>query len=236
MPGRVTITVSCVTAVSGSGTLFAINFQAVGMGVTPLTFSDTLEAPDGCQINEGTPSCEPSNGQLTVSGAGCPASPASGCRGAGKSLLLLKNSADDTKDKLTWKWLKGAATTVTELGVPTGTTNYALCIYAGTAVATINLLAGPAWQAAGTTGFKFKDPTGTPDGAQKALIKSGGAGKAKALVKGKGTNLPDTLVGVLPLPVTAQLINEQSNLCFEGVYNAAAVIKNDGTQFKAKTP
>jgi hypothetical protein len=191
-----------------------------------------MNVPNGCELNEGTPSCEPSNGQLTVTGA-CPASPASGCRSAGKSLLLYKNSADDTKDKLIWKWIKGDATTLAELGVPTGTTNYALCVYAGTAVATVNLLAGSNWQAAGT-GFTFKDPTGTPDGAQKALIKSGGAGKAKALVKGKGTNLPDTFTGPLTLPVTAQLVNEGSNLCFEGVFNSVDVVKNDGTNFKAK--
>lgn len=101
-------------------------------------------------------------------------------------------------------------------------------------MATVNLLAGPAWQAAGTSGFKLTDPTGIPDGAQKALIKSGAAGKAKALVKGKGTNLPDTLAGVLPLPVTAQLINETTGLCFAAVYDAASVIKNDGSRFKAK--
>jgi hypothetical protein len=163
----------------------------------------------------------------------CGSSPMS-CRAAGKSALLLKNSADDTKDKLTWKWLKGAATTLTELGVPTGTTNYALCVYAGTAVATIDLPAGSKWQATGTKGFKFKDPTGTPDGAQKASLKSGAAGKAKTLVKGKGINLPDNLVGPLPLPVTAQLVNETTNVCFGSVYTAPDIIKNDGTNFKAK--
>ena len=46
-----------------------------------------------------------------------------GCRAAGKSLLLLKNDAsDDSKDKLIWKWLKGAETSLADLGAPAGTT------------------------------------------------------------------------------------------------------------------
>jgi hypothetical protein len=66
VPGRVTITLACTTPVSGSGTLFTINFQGVANGVSPLTFSATAEVPNGCQLNEGDPSCEPSNGQITV--------------------------------------------------------------------------------------------------------------------------------------------------------------------------
>ena len=75
---------------------------------------------------------------------------------AGKSLLLLKNNADDSKDKLVWKWLKGAATTIGELGDPTGATDYTLCLYSGTGAAAIALPAGSNWQTLGTTGFKFE--------------------------------------------------------------------------------
>ncbi|MGH3641852.1 MAG: hypothetical protein ACRDUX_22810, partial [Mycobacterium sp.] len=45
------------------------------------------------------------------------------CRSAGKSILLLKNNtSDDSKDKLIWKWLKGAGTTLGELGTPNALT------------------------------------------------------------------------------------------------------------------
>ena len=158
--------------------------------------------------------------------------PAASCRAAAKSLLLLKNNAtDDRKDKLVWKWLKGAETTMEDLGLPTGTTNYTLCLYAGPDSAAVALAAGSSWQAAGMTGFKFK--SGTPDSAQKALLKSGSAGKAKALIKGKGVDLPDTLAPALPLPVTAQLVNDTNGVCFGTVYYGAT--KNDSRQFKAKT-
>ena len=190
-----------------------------------------LGAVSGSPFARGTTS--PATGIAYHDSPVC-STPLGGCKAAGKSLLALKNNADDSKDKLTWKWLKGAATTLAELGTPTGATNYTLCVYAGSAAAIVAVPAGSDWQATGTTGFKFKDPSGTPDGAQKASLKSGGSGKAKALVKGKGTNLPDTLAPPLSLPVTVQLVNDSNSTCFEAVYSS--FIKNDVKQFKAKAP
>lgn len=160
------------------------------------------------------------------------AAPAAGCRAPGKSLLLIKNNAEDAKDKLTWKWLKGAATTLGDLGDPTAASDYTLCLYAGTGAATLAIPAGAGWQAAGSSGFKYSDASGTPDGVQKASLKAGAAGKAKALVKGKGINLPDAPAPALALPVTVQLVGDGA--CFESVFSAAT--KNDAKQFKAKTP
>ena len=100
--------------------------------------------------------------------------------------------------------------------------------------ASIAIPPGSSWQTLGTKGFTFKDPSGTPNGAQKVVLKSGAAGKSKVLVKGKGTNLPDTLVPMLTLPVTTQLVNDANGTCFTAVYNTATT--NSSTQFKAKTP
>jgi cysteine-rich repeat protein len=159
------------------------------------------------------------------------------CRDALKSLLLIKNSqTDDNKDKLIFKWIKGAATTVEEFGLPTGTTSYALCLYAGTAAIASATVPPSAtlWAPAGTTGFKYKDPARAQDGIQKIILKAGAAGKSKALVKGKGANLPQPPAGPLALPVTAQLVNDANAVCFEGVFDTADVIKNETEQFKAK--
>jgi hypothetical protein len=64
--GRLTVTFACITPVNGSGTLLTITFQGVANGVSPLTFTTSDDVPNGCQFNEGTPSCEPDNGQITV--------------------------------------------------------------------------------------------------------------------------------------------------------------------------
>jgi hypothetical protein len=54
------------------------------------------------------------------------------------------------------------------------------------------------------------------------------------VVKAKGSNLPDTLAPALPLPVTAQLVNNENGSCFEATY--ATAIKNDQKKFMARTP
>jgi hypothetical protein len=64
----------------------------------------------------------------------CPLAPAA-CRApvvSGKSKVHLKDGSPDTKDQLRWRWSKGAATTLAELGEPRTTDHYELCVYDGT--------------------------------------------------------------------------------------------------------
>ena len=168
----------------------------------------------------------------------CPATPQV-CRVAGKSMLIVKNKSFNDKDKLIWKWLKGAATTTAEFADPTATADYALCIYGGTATSLVAQIHIPPsstkWQPISTKGFKYKDVTLAADGTQKVILKSGVAGKSKALLKGRGANLPDPLdVGPLGTPVTAQLLNYQSGVCWEGNFTTAK--KNTTAIYKAKSP
>jgi len=169
----------------------------------------------------------------------CPAVPQGGCRTSGKSLLLIKNKTDNSKDKLIWKFIKGAATTQADLQDPRSSADYALCIYAGTTdalVAAINVPpSNSKWSVLGTKGYKFLDPSLADNGAQKIIVKGGAAGKSKMLVKGRGANLPDPIdSSSLPLPVEAQLINYQTGVCFDTVFSNA--LKNTTTLFKAKNP
>ena len=173
----------------------------------------------------------------------CPESPTAGCRTAGKSLLVLKDSDNNASDKLAWKWLKGAATTQQEFGVPTGTSGYTLCIYAGTVAAPIaqaNVPPDPTkWQPISDKGWKYKDQSGAASGITKVLLKGGAAGKSKVLVKGKGEGLPDLFSGVLPVasdefPVSVQLLRNGTNLCWESAFAESDVKKNTEELFKAK--
>jgi hypothetical protein len=204
--------------------------------------------PETCSAGTCTPGTAPcafaaicSEGTDACLTSVCPSSPQS-CRTPGKALLLIKNKADNSKDKLIWKWLKGAATTTAEFADPTATADYALCIYAGT---TDTLRAqvhippsNTKWKATGTKGFKYKDATGTDDGTRKVVLKSGAAGKSKALVKGKGANLPDfnSDLPIAPgdLPLIVQLRNNQTGICWEGQFSLPK--KNTADQFNAKTP
>ena len=170
----------------------------------------------------------------------CPVNPSS-CRTAQKNKVLIKNKADNTKDKLVWKWTKGDGTTQPEFGDPLTTATYALCFYAGASPTLINSAtippAGGKWAAIGTKGYKYKDTTGANDGITKVIVKGGAAGKSKALVKGKGMNLPDfdsDMPFTTDLPLLVQLRNNSSGVCWQGSF--ATPKKDLADQFNAKTP
>jgi hypothetical protein len=172
-------------------------------------------------------------------GAECGFAPASGCKLSTKSLLHIKTSGG--KEKLNWKWIKGADTTLAELGDPVtaGETDYSLCVFSGTSsdlIMEVNVAAGGGlWKATGTTGFKYKDSTFGQDGAQRIVLKAGVTDKAKAIVKGKGSMLPLPTIPPtgLEYPVTVQLKNSD-NECWEAEYDGPDEIKNEPAEFKAK--
>ena len=182
-------------------------------------------------------SCDP------VTGCANAGSPVGGCRTALKSTLIMKNESPDTKDTLSWKWIKGQSTTQAEFGVPTATTQYALCIYAGAAAALAADYAVPGgavkWSPIGTTGYKYKDSGGSADGITKIVLKGGAQDKSKCLVKGKGGNLDDVVLEDLDNNslVIVQLVNDSTSVCFESTFTPADFITvNDPMQFKARTP
>ena len=146
-----------------------------------------------------------------------------------------------TKDRLQWKWLKGAATTKAEFGDPTATTGYRLCLYDGTTT----LIAErhhsgrrqlqrreptPCWRAKGS-GFRYVDRDLTPDGVQQLVLKAGAAGKAQVTLKGRGGFLDIPTLPITHLPVRVQLINS-NGACLEATYGTT--LSNQGDQFKAK--
>ncbi len=109
------------------------------------------------------------------------------------------------------------------------------CIYAGTssvAIAAADIApSATLWHPTNATGFRYKDGASSSAGRRKVNQKAGGAGKARAVVRGKGANLPDPPAGPLPLPVTAQLVNSSNDVCFGAVYDLATV--NAAATFKA---
>ena len=87
-----------------------------------------------------------------------------------------------------------------------------------------------------STGFSYKDKDLTPDGVAKLLLKEGlVAGTTKITLKAKGTLLDDPMFP-LAQPVTVQLNNTGSGLCWEATYSAPATTNDGGPpgQFKDK--
>jgi hypothetical protein len=197
----------------------------------------------GTCIGSSAPNCDDANLCTqdfcdTIDGCQHAPAPATGCKTAQKSLLLLKRkSGDASKDKLLWKWIRGQATTLAELQDPTSTAPYGLCIYdaATQLIVDVNVPPSPnKWSPLSDKGFKFVDLTGAEDGAQRVVLKSSDQDTAKALMKGKGSALPDPPLGALDLPLTVQLINGETGACLEASYDTVDVVKDDAHQFKAK--
>lgn len=189
-------------------------------------------------------SSERCNEETDVCDSNCPPAPFGACRNAAKSILLLKDSpSNDAKDKLSWKWIKGEATSPPELGDPTATTEYSLCLYAGSTSALIRQVDVPVsaalWEPIGDKGYKYKHKLAAFDGTKKVLLKGSEKNRSKAIFKGVGFALPDLLPGTLPFagedfPVVVELINNETGVCFGSSFDAGDVKKNVAEKFKAK--
>lgn len=151
---------------------------------------------------------------------------------AAKALLLMKDTANDLRDLVRWRWIKGAVTNKTEFGDPTTASSYGFCVYndpgalgspqlvfRATAPAGGLCRGKPCWRAT-TTGFKYTNRDRTPDGVQTVRLKEGAAaGTAKIIFTAKGDLLDLPAMPLSgPTKVTVQIKNSDG-LCWEAVYS-----------------
>lgn len=184
--------------------------------------------------------------------ATCVATPLAGCRDAGTTKIRLADKSPDRRDKLVWKWASGPPATLAELGDPlAGTTAYALCVYdetAGVASLAAQFRVPPGgtcgssgWRVLGTTGYRFKDRFGLPDGVVKLQLKASDGSKPpqiKMSVKGVHAPLPGPQMSGTEYfdqdaHVTVQLQRSDGGACFESVFDAPATSSNSAALFRA---
>lgn len=173
----------------------------------------------------------------------CGSMPETGCRRPTvplKSILTMKNKTPDSGDRVTWKWLHGAATPKGDFGIPLSLTDYEVCIYNGTSlVSRACAPAGgtcdgrPCWKDL-KHGYKYRqrDFSAGLKNSLQIILKEGEEGKATIKVKGKGMT---PMIPTLPMsqPVTVQIVNG-GGFCWEAIYSAPA-LKNDAGGFKDKS-
>jgi type 1 glutamine amidotransferase len=181
---------------------------------------------------------------ITSAPSDCALQPRSDCLQAEKGQLLVKNKVKSSADQMKWKWIKGEAVAMADLGDPNLTTTYTLCVYdqesgIATLKTALTVTPNPLWGLKGSSGWQYSDRAHARSGVQKALITTGAQGRTKASVRARGENLP------IPEPesneayftqdpgVTVQLTNTDG-VCWTTELTAAR--KNTGGLFKAKTP
>jgi len=141
-----------------------------------------------------------------------------------KASLKIKNDATKAKYSLQWKWSNGSQTDKDEFGNPLTTDDYWLCMYDNNAlVSTTRVPAGgtcdgdDCWSEK-TKGFQFKSKTPNANGATGVSLGAGDEGKAKAQVKGKGSDLE---LPTLPPTgaVIVQLVKSSGGSCWTATYS-----------------
>jgi len=168
----------------------------------------------------------------------CTDTPMMGCRQAGKAKLKIKNDPDDAKDKLSFIWGKGDATTKFEFGGNNllSITQFSFCIYAPGLVLDAAIPPGSNWSSNAGDG-KYSDKSGAAKGITKLAVKAGDAGKSKILIKGAGINLDDPLPLSQPVLVQVQVREDSNNIrnCWEHEFTSPET-ENTADEFKDKEP
>lgn len=174
------------------------------------------------------------NGQVSICPKeviSCPSLPLSNCLNPGQAELSLVNNAVDSKDKLSWKWSKGPAVALADIGDPTVDEKYFFCVYDNSGLKLSSEIAAgglcnkgkPCWKIA-KNNVSFTDKVGTNSGIKSVKLKAADSGKSTASLSGSKENLPDYSLP-LTAPLTAQLINKDSK-CWTSEFSAPVVNQN----------
>ncbi len=169
----------------------------------------------------------------------CTPQPQTSCKVASRNRLSWTNEPVlNHRDRLLWRWHRGASTDRSEFGDPADQAGHALCIYAGS---THKLVAqfGTApsserWRAVGQNSYRYKDVSGASDGIRKVTLKSGAANRARIEVNGKGANLPDLALETLEPPIQVQWVVGDSSGCWGAQFDAEDIARQTSTRFVAK--
>ena len=210
---------ACTTNdVCGGGNCIA---NAVADG-TPCDDGSGCTAPDVCQAGACTGTIAPR--------PTCKTAPPR------RASLFVHDATSPTKDALVWKWTRGPATSLADLGDPTDSDGYDLCVYDdrnGTASLALDahVEPGAGWTAM-PRGYRYRDGAPGDGGRESLVLRAGGRGNAAITFKARGPNVPSM---ALPFrqddAVTVQLLGR--NACWEARYTSHST--NGSGTFRARS-
>lgn len=177
--------------------------------------------------------CDGASGACVVPGAR-----ACGAAVSDRAAIAMRKSQSALQDKVLWKWRGRNALAKSDLGAPTSTTPYTLCVYDQTGLKLSStapaggVCAGKGCWREFPLGYRYVDRDGTPDGLMKIVERAGGAGQSKLAVRGRGPLLAMPSLGLAP-PVTVRLQRDDTGACWESVHSVPIV--NDVLQWKSRS-
>lgn len=206
----------------------------------PCDDGDACTVGDACAAGTCVSGPSPPCGRCAVCdpALGCAVRPRTGCKttGSGDALLRIRHRPGNPNPRLLWKWRRGAATSMAELGSPEIDDDYTLCVFDHSAATPALLFAAAVpggrlcnnlscWRRSARQ-LTYRDRSGVPEGIDGLRLQSGEAGRAAVQLKGKGIHLvgrPDPLpLPPLPTPLRVQL-QSADGVCWEASYDTPAV-------------
>jgi len=202
-----------------------------------------------CRLKPSTAQCVPASfGRCVfdvgvcsgVSSQSCIVDPPCGA-GASQSGILLTDRAHPGRNALKWKWSSDAAVEPSDLALaadPSEAIDLCVADASGVVQSVHEVGGGLNWTPIGAGGFRYRDRSGLQDGIARIVLRSGPAGKAAIIVKGRGPNL-----GAPPLPLSTPahvyllfrpVAGAEFDRCWDATYAGADV--NTESVFKAKLP
>jgi cysteine-rich repeat protein len=154
----------------------------------------------------------------------CDEFPRPNCRSAPKSDFRVVYGATPRTNVLKWRWMRGDALDVSEIGDPTISAGYNLCFYPnvpgdGGLGAEVLLGPGSSWSPLGSKGFRYRDSTAS-NGIAELRVGTGPALRTRLRLSGKGAEIP---AGLLPASsFTVQLIDIEAGGCWSSSFATGA--------------
>ena len=210
----------------------------------PCTRNDICQAkvcqggavPDETPCDDGRRCTEPDTCQAGTCSGSVPTLACKQPISAGASGLQLIDRNPDNRDKLSWRWRKGAATTAAEFGDPTVDTAFTLCMYdevedTPELILEQHMPAGTAWKRL-KSGFRYRDRTPSASGITRVRLMDGKKGKAAIFLDGRGVSL-----AMPPLPLaqqsTVRVRMSNDSTCWEADYSSST--SNVDGRFRARS-
>jgi hypothetical protein len=153
----------------------------------------------------------------------CPSRPSQHCEVARSSSVAVQDDADDSRDRVVWRWRGATKSGRMEIGDPSQSTAVALCVYDSFEghpflVTALRVEPGAAWNQRKPGAWRYHSTGQSSAGVTRIAARTTGSGKTRFGLKAKGKRLP------LPLePATrAKLYHQDRDVFFQLVTSANA--------------